>query len=188
MNHSCFLNLNDISSHSWCSYQWQVLHWIFLPLWICLFLSTVITCTASPRILLPTPLISVPPTSSIAHPHFSVCVCVSCVGGRPYRGAGAADSCCIHACSIKSRSLAAVPCSCLLLQSLPWIFHFWRDAGRRGWQWICWGQLGEEGCWIERLGSYLRLTPSASHHMWASCCIFVLAVADGPFSWCDQLL
>lgn len=54
----------------------------FLPLWICFFLSTVITCTASPPLLLPTSLISVPPhllhsTSSFVR----VCVCPVWVGG-----------------------------------------------------------------------------------------------------------
>lgn len=102
-----------------------------------------------------------------------------CVGGRQNGEDGAADSCCIHAEASNGVHLQQVS-QLLLLQSPPWIINFWRDASRRGWQWFGWG-VGRGGR-IERLGSYLWLTPSLSLCMWACCCYFHICPCSGRWA------
>lgn len=113
MNHSSFLNFNDISSTSCFSCQWTVQHWIFL------------SASSSPQSfhLLPSSSHSSgfwtpppPPYHILISPcvYVCVCMCVCPVWVEGWtRGAGAADSCCIHACSVKWSSPAAGPFSCL---------------------------------------------------------------------------
>lgn len=100
-----------------------------------------VSCTSSPPFF--------PPRLWYLHSHLFhitssfLYLCVSFyVGGRQNGEDGAADSCCIHAEASNGVHLQQVS-QLLLLLSPPWIINFWRDAGRRGWQWFGWGVEAE---------------------------------------------